>query len=398
MRPSEIMRGSPAAPEAQVTRANWRSFPAIRWAFTHVREVLPTAEIRRSATPTPIVSAPRDLAKLGFALPDGKQTTVEATLHETFSDALLVMHRGTLIHEWYGDDMSATTPHLICSIGKSIAGTLGGILLARGLIDPEERVVKYIPELEDSVYGTCTIRNLLDMAVAIQFEEDYEDPAGDVARYRFSSGWDVPPPGVEAGHQRTYLATLRPTGKPHGKVFHYVSPNTEVLGWVYERACGMPYSRILSEYLWQPMRAADDASITLDSHGMGRIAGGLSVTARDLVRFGEMIRCRGVVGGRPVVPGWWIDDIHENGDPKVWADGDLADIFPGARYRSKWYTIDPSRNDLAAIGIHGQWLYVDGATDTVIVKLATQPKAMDVPLDHRWLAAFRAITAHLAPR
>jgi CubicO group peptidase (beta-lactamase class C family) len=208
----------------------------------------------------------------------------------------------------------------------------------------------------------------------------------------------LPPPGVEPGHQRAYLTTLRGTGKPHGKVFHYVSPNTEVLGWVYERACGMPYHRILSEYLWQPLGAEEDGSLTLDSHGMGRIAGGLSVTARDLIRFGEMIRCRGVVEGRQVVPGWWIDDIHENGDPQARKDGDLADIFPSARYRSKWYTIDPSRNDLAGIGIHGQWLYIDAATDTVIVKLATQPKAMDVPLDHRWLAAFRAVTAHLAPR
>jgi CubicO group peptidase (beta-lactamase class C family) len=203
MRPTEIMRGSPPAPEAQVTRANWRSFPAIRWGFTHTREVLPTAEVRRSAHSTPIRSAPRELSKLGFTAPDGKPTTIEATLRETFGDALLVMHRGTLIHEWYGDGMSATTPHLICSISKSIAGTLGGVLAARGLLDPEARVVRYVPELETSVYGGCNVRNVLDMAVAIKFEEDYEDPAGDVTRYRFSSGWDVPPPGVEPGHQRT---------------------------------------------------------------------------------------------------------------------------------------------------------------------------------------------------
>jgi len=76
--------------------------------------------------------------------------------------------------------------------------------------------------------------------------------------------------------------------------------------------------------------------------------------------------------------------------------GDLAEFFPGARYRSKWFTIDPSRNALTAIGIHGQHLYVDLDSDTVIAKLATQPKAMDVPIDQRWFAAFSAITAHLA--
>ena len=121
----------------------------------------------------------------------------------------------------------------------------------------------------------------------------------------------------------------------------------------------MPYHRILSEYLWQPLGAEEDGSLTLDSHGMGRLAGGISVTARDLLRFGEMMRNRGVVEGRQVVPGWWIDDIRENGDPKAWADGDLAEFFPGARYRSKWFTIDPARNALTAIGIHGQHLYVD---------------------------------------
>jgi len=74
MRPTEIMRGSPPAPETQVTRANWRSFPAIRWGFTHTREVLPTAEVRRSAHPTPIRSAPHDLSKLAFTAPDGSTT------------------------------------------------------------------------------------------------------------------------------------------------------------------------------------------------------------------------------------------------------------------------------------------------------------------------------------
>jgi CubicO group peptidase (beta-lactamase class C family) len=396
MRPTDIMRGSPPRPEAQVTRANWRTFPAIRWGFHHVREFLPTAEIRRAARPTALPVALSDFSKLAFVAPDGTPTTIAATLEDTFSDALLIMHRGTLVYEWYGDGVMPTTPHLVCSVSKSMAGALAGVLLARGLLDPQAKVIHYVPELESSVYGGCIVRHLLDMTVAIAFEENYEDTAGDVAHYRYASGWDVPPPGVPGGNQRAFLATARASGKQHGKVFHYVSPNTDVLGWVYERACGLPYARVLSEYLWQPMGAEDDASITLDNFGAARVAGGVSATARDLIRFGEMIRCRGVANGRQVMPGWWIDDIHLNGDSAAWSAGDLADIFPGGRYRSKWYTIDPARNDLAAIGIHGQWVYVDTETDTVIVKLATQPKAMDIPLDHRWLAAFRGITARLA--
>lgn len=396
MRPTEIMRGSPPPPSAQVTRANWRTYPAIRWGFTHAREILPTAPIRRAAQPSPLTAVPRDLMQLGFTAPDGTATTLAATLQATDADGLLVMHRGAIVTEWYGDGMSETTPHLICSVSKSIAGTLGGILTERGLINPDAKVIDYLPELANSAYAGCLVRHLLDMQVAITFEEDYEDPAGDVARYRYASGWDPAPPGIPAGDQRAFLATTRPSGKPHGKVFHYVSPNTDVLGWLYERACGMPYAQILSEHLWQPMGAAEDASLTLDATGEGRFAGGISATLRDLARFGEMIRNGGVADGRQVVPAAWIDDIHDAGDETAWAEGDLAEIFPGARYRSKWYTIDTKRRDLAAIGIHGQWIYVDVATETVIVKLATQPKAMDIPIDLRWLAAFRAITSHLS--
>ncbi len=83
------------------------------------------------------------------------------------------------------------------------------------------------------------------------------------------------------------------------RCFHYVSTNTDVLGWVYEKACGKPYAQILSEYIWAPMGAEDDAYITLDTHGAARAAGGICATVRDLARFGEMIRNRGLANGTP---------------------------------------------------------------------------------------------------
>ena len=113
-----------------------------------------------------------------------------------------------------------------------------------------------------------------------------------------------------------------------------------MLGWVYERACDQAYADILSEYLWAPLGAEHDAYITVDARNAMRAAGGVCVTPRDLARFGEMIRRRGVVDGRQVVPGAWIDDINERGDPEAWARSELADLFPQASYRSQWYRID----------------------------------------------------------
>jgi CubicO group peptidase (beta-lactamase class C family) len=395
MKPSDVMKGAPPSAEALVTRFNWRKYPYSQWSFRNVRQVLPTADIRRGATLAPMTAAFRDLGALGFSY-DGTPTTVAETLKQTYADGLLVMHRGQIVTEWYGEGMTPHTPHLVCSVSKSICGTLGGVLVERGLLDVDKPVTDYVPEAASSVYGGCTVRNLLDMTVAITFDEDYDDPDGDVVKYRLCNGWDVLPNGTAQGDQRSFLTTLRPNGAPHGKVFHYVSTNTDMLGWVYERACGKPYAQILSEYVWAPMGAQDDAYITLDTHGASRSAGGICATLRDLGRFGEMIRKRGLAGGAQVVPGWWIDDIHHNGDLQAFADGDLAFVFPGGRYRSCWYSVDIARNDLAAVGIHGQWILIDPTTDTVIVKVASQPNPMDIPIDYRWLAAFRAIGAYLS--
>jgi CubicO group peptidase (beta-lactamase class C family) len=131
MDPKDVMKGSPPTLEAQVTRANWRTFPAIRWSFRNVRQLLPTAEIRRARRPSELPSAAQDLSRLTVAQPDGTRTTLAEIRRETFADALVVLHRGRIVTEWYGDGMTPATQHLVCSVSKSICGTLSGILIGR---------------------------------------------------------------------------------------------------------------------------------------------------------------------------------------------------------------------------------------------------------------------------
>jgi CubicO group peptidase (beta-lactamase class C family) len=144
------------------------------------------------------------------------------------------------------------------------------------------------------------------------------------------------------------------------------------------------------------MGAAHDAYITLDSRGAARVAGGICATLRDLARFGEMMRNRGVTNGKQVVPGWWIDDIRRNGNAEAWSRGDLTKIFPNGNYRSKWYTIERTETAFAAIGIHGQWIYVDPARENVIARVSSQPLPMDLDLDRMWISGYRAIGEGLA--
>jgi CubicO group peptidase (beta-lactamase class C family) len=389
----DVMDGFPPSSDRLVTLSNWRKAPFSGWGFRNVRRLVPTADIPASGHAVPLETSLEDIGDAGFTGHDGKPTTVGQALPATSTDAFIVLRRGQIAMEWYGNGMSATTAHIVFSVSKSICGALGGILAERGLLDPDAPVVDYVPELKSSVYAGCTVRHLLDMAVGIAFNEDYDDPRGDVARYRNAVGWDPLPAGDQPIDLRSFLALQRPDGQQHGGLFHYVSTNTDVLGWVYERACGRAYADIVSEYLWQPLGAECCAYITVDAHNAMRAAGGICVTPRDLARFGEMMRQRGIAGGRQVVPAAWIDDINMRGDACAWAQSELADVFPKASYRSQWYRIDRDKSVLVAFGIHGQWIYIHPDAELVIIRMASESTPLDPDRVRGWRRGFDAIAA-----
>jgi CubicO group peptidase (beta-lactamase class C family) len=391
-----LMTEFPPARDKLVTLANWRTQPSSDWSFHNVRRLMPTANIAASKHPAPLENAPAEISNIAFNGIGGGATTLRDALRNTHTQGFVVLRRGRIAAEWYAGGMDAWTPHIVFSVSKSICGALGGILADKGLLNPNRPVSDYIPEVLSSVYGGCSVRHLLDMSVGIAFTEDYVDPDGDVARYRRAVGWDVIKPGQSAMQLREFLATQKPDGKEHGHAFHYVSTNTDLLGWVYERAAGRALSDLLSDYLWTPLGAETDAYITLDAEGAMRAAGGICAAPRDLARFGEMIRQRGVANGRQVVPGWWIDDINDNGDPAAWARGEFAEMFPDASYRSKFYQIDRKRRTLCCIGIHGQWIYIDPVSELVIVRVAAEPVPLEVENYRAWRRGFEAIVQHFS--
>jgi CubicO group peptidase (beta-lactamase class C family) len=390
-----LMSEFPPARDNLVTLANWRTQPYSDWSFHNVRRLLPTANIAASKQPEPLESSLTEIGHIAF---DGAKgaTTLREALRTTNTKGFLALQRGRIAAEWYSNGMDARTPHIVFSVSKSICGALGGILADKGFLNPNRPVTDYVPEVSSSVYGGCSVRHLLDMSVGIAFTEDYIDPDGDVARYRRAVGWDVIKPGQSTMALREYLTTQKPDGKPHGDTFHYVSTNTDLLGWIYERATGRALSDLLGEYLWTPLGAETDAYITLDPEGAMRAAGGICAAPRDLARFGEMIRQRGMANGRQVVPGWWIDDINDNGDPDAWARGEFAEMFPDAAYRSKFYQIDRKRRTLCCLGIHGQWIYIDPVSELVIVRVAAEPVPLDADSVRAWLRGFAAIVRHFS--
>ena len=147
-----------------------------------------------------------------------------------------MLQRGKVVTESYVPGRQPETPHIIFSVSKSVTGSVAGALVERGRLDPEAPVVRYIPEAAGSAYGDCSVRHVLDMTVGIDFEELYLDPDSDFGRYRVATGWNPVPPGGKELDLRGFLVTLKRDRNPHGHVFHYVSPNSDLLGWLLERA------------------------------------------------------------------------------------------------------------------------------------------------------------------
>src|SRR5260370_30633830 len=98
--------------------------------------------------------------------------------------------------------MRPDTRHLLMSVSKSLAGSLAGIFVASGLLDPSATVPAYVPDLRHSAYGDATVQHLLDMVVSVVFNEDYADPQSEIQRQDRATGWRAAREGDILGNYR----------------------------------------------------------------------------------------------------------------------------------------------------------------------------------------------------
>ncbi|MBV9190869.1 MAG: serine hydrolase [Betaproteobacteria bacterium] len=338
-----------------VTLANWRAAPFSRWGFQHVRELIPTADI------------PNDPGRVR-ELPVERQSIDLGELHaETDTDGFVVLHRGRVVAEHYGNGMTPETPHILMSVSKSMMGLLFGSLD----IEAERPITDFVPEMRDTAYAGASVRNLLDMRAGVKFEEDYLATSGPIVEYRKATGWNALGPGEAAGDLHSFYRVLTERDGPHGGRFHYISTNSDLLGWVIERATGRRYAELMSEHVWKAMGAERSAYITVDRLGAPRCAGGMCVTTRDLARVGLWMSEH---------PSGWIEDIEKNGDRAAWDNGSFVGYFPGQHmhYRSQWYVLHAGGSPLVfGLGIHGQNLFIDRRRELVIAKLSSQAAPLD---------------------
>ncbi|HET8746102.1 MAG TPA: serine hydrolase [Ramlibacter sp.] len=397
------MEGTPPPADRQVRFADDRflEFPQIRWSLSHMRELMPTVNVWRGEGPASAFAEgsmeDEAIDRLAFTDLHGRQRRWDESLADTYTDGILVLHRGRRIYERYFGALQPHVPHACFSITKSYAATLAATLVHEGVLDENQRVPHWLPEMRGTAYDDATLRQLMDMQIGVAYSELYADPKAQIWDYARAGGLRPRPEGY-AGPRSfyEYLPTLQPEGR-HGEAFAYKTVNTELMAWIMKRATGVPLAQMLSEQLWAPLGCEQDGYLSVDPVGVPMGGGGLSATLRDLARFGQMMLREGDWNGRQLVPAAVVADIRRGSDPAKFAKAGYT-LLPGYSYRNKWWV---SHNELDAFegrGIHGQRLYVAPKADMVVARFASHPVASSAANDPITLPAMLALGRMLRAR
>lgn len=324
--------------------------------FHNMDEIFTTRTVPRSGN---VWGLPRADRELSFTYQyEGKQYTPEQFLDRTFTNALLVMKDGRIVYENYRNNTTDATRFIVWSTTKSLVGLMVGCALEDGLIKSiDDPITRYLPELKGGGYDGATVKHILQMRSGVDYEE----------RYDFGN------PGVAARNHELALVSnvirfadaARTIKRKHppGQVWQYKTLDTAVLGWLIERVSGGPLSSYMSKRLWEPLGAERDGFFIMDGQpGIGRefSGAGFNASVRDLARVGLMMLNDGKGNGRQIIPAQWV---HDSTQP---AGG------PGPGYGYQWWLVANSRA-YQALGLQGQFIYVDPASRTVIVKVSYFP-------------------------
>ena len=283
------------------------------------------------------------------------------------------------------------------SATKSLVGTVTAMLAHEGLLDPGKMVKHYIPELDGSAFGDATVRQIMDMTTGVEYSEKYADMNSEVVAHMVASNYRPIPEGYARENTLyPFLTTLKKEGE-HGPAFHYVSANTEVLGWLTNRVTGKSVSEVFGERIWSKLGVERSGYVITGRDGTESWGGGFNGTARDLARFGQMLLQGGIAQGRQLVPTEVVEGFRAGASRDAFAksaEGQPGEVMQGWSYRDQ-YWVNNNTGAFTALGIYGQWIYVDPAAEMVLVKQSSYTSATGEIIDNDVTLAIQAVAAFL---
>lgn len=367
---------SPANPHAQETIGTVRQVydgallpdQAVS-TFRNIDRLFPTRTVKRGPNVHPLPLSTRPLENVRFSS-GGKDYDLYDYLSLNRVCALLVIRDGQIRREIYQAGNTPQTRWMSMSMVKSMTAALIGAAIQDGHIKSiDDPITRYVPQLIGSAYDGVSVRNLLQMASGVQWNETYTDPASD-RRHLLEAQIAQQPGGA-----LKVMASLPRAAAP-GTRWNYSTGETQVAGALLRAAVGQPVADYLSAKIWAKFGMESDATWWLESPDGLEIGGsGLSATLRDYGRFGLFLIGGGRAGGDQVLPPEWIKDA---GSAKI-VDGKPVDYG---------YMLWPIPNANGAVhegafearGIFGQHLYMNPRENVVIVVWSAQSKPTGKPV------------------
>lgn len=279
---------------------------------------------------------------------DGESMPWRDFLKEYKSVAFLLIRNDTILVEDYLDDYEESSVVPSFSAAKSVVSILVGIAIDEGFIESvQDRVTKYIPELEEAGFDKVTVEHLLQMTSGMHFNESYANPFGDAATYYYGT------------NLTKSVAKAKLEAEP-GERFNYVSGDTQILTLLLTRALGdKSVSAYLEEKIWKPLGMEYDASWSLDKkEGLEKGFCCLNVRARDMAKIGRLYLNKGNWNGKQLVSEEWVER-----STRVDSSNGSA-----AYYQYQWW-VGEEGNDFYAHGILGQFIYVNPELNIVAVRM-----------------------------
>lgn len=353
---------------------------AVNSLFSADRIVQNFSHMDRAFLTTPVPRGPLATSELAY----GPETTLPNETAQWIKDrsvtSLLVLKDGEIRYEEYFLGTAPDDRRISWSIAKSYLSALFGVLVDEGAIASlEDPVTRYAPKLVGTAYDGASIRNVLNMASGVVFDEDYMDQGSDINRM----GRVV----ALGGTLDDFAASFTETFATPGEQWQYVSIDTHVIGMVIRGATGRSVAELLSEKIIAPLGQEYDGYYLTDGTGTAFVLGGLNLTTRDYARFGQMVLQNGQYAGKQVVPADWIAASTAPSAPT--APGEIG-------YGYQWWIPKGAHDgEFMGRGIYGQYLYIDQAKGVVIATTGADRNFRDPGVNDANVAMFRRIADSL---
>lgn len=343
--------------------------------------MFPTRLVRKADTPFYFARASSmrtDLDTITVRAPDGKRISFQKYMADYAVLAFVVIRKDTIIYEAYRDGFTRSTIHSSFSMAKSVLSALVGIAVAEGAIKSlDQPVADYVPDLRGKpAFEGVTVRHLLEMKSGLRYTKTgngfWSDFRSDEAHVYY------------AANLRNAIAGAR-RELPPGTKWVYKDTDANLLGLVLANATGKTVAAYTEEKLWRRIGTEHDATWSLDHRdGDENVASGFNATAEDFARFGRLFLHGGSWNGVQVVPSAWVATSTAVDSSRH--EPEISNWWQMQHTLYWWHPIQPPAREFYADGSHGQRIYVDPATETVIVQLANNSR-QDFP--------FRKIVAYL---